>query len=113
MWNKKDFKIAVLYSVILFFISIFLLSACFRLFFSIVHTFIYLSGLITVLIITLLFISIIGLIVRYILKALLHHKRTYISKLDILNKIISIEIHTIQGLLVLLSMLYALNMFIN
>ena len=112
MWNRQDYKIAVLYSIILFFISIFLISICFRLVFSILHTFIYLSGLITTVIIILIFIAIIGFMIKHILRAVFHHKRTFVSRIDMLNLIISIEIHTIQGLLVLTALLFGVSLLI-
>lgn len=111
MWNNKDYKIAILYSVILFFVSIFLISTCIRLLYSILHTFIYLSGLITTVIFILIFLAIIGFLIRHILGAVFHHKRTFVSKLDILNLIISIEIHTIEGLLVVISILFGISLF--
>lgn len=112
MWNKKDYTIAVLYSIILFLVSIFLIVISFRLFFSILHTFIYLSGLISIVIMILIFIAIIGFFIRHVLGAIFHHKRTFVSNIDKLNLLISIEIHIIQGVLVVAALLFGINLFI-
>ncbi len=108
--NKKDFKIDILTSIILFLISIFLISICTRLLIAFIRTFIYLTGLTVILIGVMFCLGIIYFFIHSILKRLKCYKRNTITKYEILDITLKIQTKIVFILTAISILLYLLNL---
>lgn len=118
--NKNiDSKLSLLTSIVLGSFVLFLMFLCHKLILCIARVFVYLTGLVTMLLFTVFYIFI---IVFLILKFQKYYCKYYKSKkyhrcnftnIEKINSIIKIETGLIFALLFVLMALYLLNMFIN
>ena len=120
MMNKNnDSKLALLTSVVLGSLVLFLMFLCHKLILCIARVFVYLTGLATVLLVTVFYIFIIVYLIskfqKYYCKYYKNkkYKRSDLSNVKILNSIIKIEKSLIITLLFILIVFYVLNLFIS
>lgn len=119
MMNKNnDSKLALLTSVVLGSLVLFLIFLCHRLILCIARVFVYLTGLATVLLVTVFYIFIIIFLIsrfrKYYCKYYKNKKyrRNDFTNIQVINSIIKIEKSLIFTLLFILVVLYVLNLFI-
>lgn len=118
MMNKNnDSKLALLTSVVLGSLVLFLIFLCHRLILCIARVFVYLTGLATVLLVTVFYIFIIVYLISRFQKYYCKYykdkkyKRNYLANIKIINSIIEIEkslIFTLLSILIVLYILYIL-----
>lgn len=116
MMNKNnDSKLALLTSVVLGSIVLFLMFLCHKLILCIARVFVYLTGLATVLLATVFYIFIIVYLIsrfqKYYCKYKKYRRNDFIN-IQIINSIIKIEKSLIFTLLSILIVLYILNILI-
>ena len=119
MMNKNnDSKLALLTSVVLGSLVLFLMFLCHKLILCIARVFVYLTGLATVLLVTVFYIFIILFLISRFQKYYFRcdkykkYKRNNLANVEILNSIIKIEKSLIFMLLFILIALCLLNIFI-
>lgn len=120
MMNKNnDSKLALLTSVVLGSLVLFLIFLCHRLILCIARVFVYLTGLATVLLVTVFYIFIILFLISKFQKYYFRcdkykkYKRNDLDNIQIINFIIKIEKSLIITLLFILIVFYVLNLFIS
>ena len=119
MMNKNnDSKLALLTSVVLGSLVLFLIFLCHKLILCIARVFVYLTGLSTIILVTVFDIFIILFLIsmfqKYYCKYYKNkkYKRNYLANIKIINSIIEIEKSLIFALLYILIVLYILNILI-
>lgn len=119
MMNKNnDSKLALLTSVVLGSLVLFLIFLCHRLILCIARVFVYLTGLATVLLVTVFYIFIIVYLISRFQKYYCKYykdkkyKRNYLDNIQVVNFIIKIEKSLIFVLLSISIVLYILNILI-
>lgn len=119
MMNKNnDSKLALLTSVVLGSLVLFLIFLCHRLILCIARVFVYLTGLATVLLVSVFYIFIIVYLISRFQKYYFRcdkykkYKRNNFNNYQILNDIIRIEKSLIFTLFYILIVLYAVNIFL-
>ena len=119
MMNKNnDSKLALLTSVVLGSLVLFLIFLCHRLILCIARVFVYLTGLATVLLVSVFYIFIIVYLISMFQKYYFRcdkykkYKRNNFNNYQILNAIIRIEKSLIFTLFYILIVLYAVNIFL-
>lgn len=119
MMNKNnDSKLALLTSVVLGSLVLFLIFLCHRLILCIARVFVYLTGLATVLLVSVFYIFIIVYLISRFQKYYCKYskdkkyKRNYLDNIQAINFIIEIEKSLIFALLSILMVLYILNILI-
>lgn len=117
MMNKNnDSKLALLTSVVLGSLVLFLMFLCHKLILCITRVFVYLTGLATILLVSVFYIFIILFLIsrfqKYYCKYYKKYKRNDLDNIQIINSIIKIEKSLIFSLLSILISLYLLNIFI-
>ena len=117
MMNKNnDSKLALLTSVVLGSLVLFLIFLCHKLILCIARVFVYLTGLATVLLVTVFYIFIIIFLIsrfrKYYCKYYKNKKyrRNDFTNIQVINSIIKIEKSLIFTLLFILVVLYVLNL---
>jgi len=117
MMNKNnDSKLALLTSIVLGSLVLFLIFLCHRLILCIAHVFVYLTGLATVLLVSVFYIFIIVYLISRFQKYYCKYykdkkyKRNDLDNIQIINSIIKIEISLIVTLLFILIVFYVLNL---
>lgn len=120
MMNKNnDSKLALLTSVVLGSLVLFLIFLCHKLILCIARVFVYLTGLATVLLVTVFYIFIILFLISKFQKYYFRcdkykkYKRNDLDNIQIINFIIKIEKSLIITLLFILIVFYVLNLFIS
>ena len=120
MMNKNnDSKLALLASVVLGSLVLFLIFLCHRLILCIARVFVYLTGLATMLLVTVFYIFIILFLISRFQKYYFRYdkykkyKRNDLDNIQIINFIIKIEKSLIITLLFILIVFYVLNLFIS
>ena len=119
MNKNNDSKLALLTSVVLGSLVLFLIFLCHRLILCIARVFVYLTGLATVLLVSVFYIFIIVYLISRFQKFYCKYyknkkyKRNVLSNVKILNSIIKIEKSLIIILLFILIVFYVLNLFIS
>ena len=120
MMNKNnDSNLALLTSVVLGSLVLFLIFLCHKLILCIARVFVYLTGLATVLLVSVFYIFVIVFLIsrfqKYYCKYYKNkkYKRSDLSNVEILNSIIKIEKSLIITLLFILIVFYVLNLFIS
>ena len=120
MMNKNnDSKLALLTSVVLGSLVLFLIFLCHKLILCIARVFVYLTGLATVLLVTVFYIFIILFLISKFQKydfrcdKYKKYKRNDLDNIQIINFIIKIEKSLIITLLFILIVFYVLNLFIS
>ena len=120
MMNKNnDSKLALLTSVVLGSLVLFLIFLCHKLILCIARVFVYLTGLATVLLVTVFYIFIILFLISRFQKYYCKYykdkkyKRNDLANIQIINFIIKIEKSLIIILLFILIVFYVLNLFIS
>ena len=120
MMNKNnDSKLALLTSVVLGSLVLFLIFLCHRLILCIARVFVYLTGLATMLLVTVFYIFIILFLISKFQKYYFRcdkykkYKRNDLDNIQIINFIIKIEKSLIITLLFILIVFYVLNLFIS
>ena len=119
MNKNNDSKLALLTSVVLGSLVLFLIFLCHRLILCIARVFVYLTGLATVLLVTVFYIFIILFLISRFQKYYCKYykdnkyKRNDLDNIQIINSIIKIEISLIVTLLFILIVFYVLNLFIS
>lgn len=117
MNKNNDSKLALLTSVVLGSLVLFLMFLCHRLILCIARVFVYLTGLATVLLVTVFYIFIIVYLISRFQKYYFRcdkykkYKRNDLSNIQIINYIIKIEKSLILTLFSILIVLYILNLF--
>ena len=119
MMNKNnDSKLALLTSVVLGSLVLFLIFLCHRLILCIARVFVYLTGLATVSLVSVFYIFIIVYLISRFQKYYFRcdkykkYKRNNFNNYQILNAIIRIEKSLIFTLFYILIVLYAVNIFL-
>ncbi len=115
MYNKRrnnNLKLTILTTIILFLLILFLLFICNKLIISIIHTFVYLTGLTTLLLVSIFYIVIILFFIKYIYRHYKCYKRSSISIHELIKLITKFEINLILYLVIFSAMLHILNTFI-
>ena len=118
MNKNNDSKLALLTSVVLGSLVLFLMFLCHRLILCIARVFVYLTGLATVLLVTVFYIFIIVFLISRFQKYCCKYykdnkyKRNDFANVQIINSIIKIEKSLILMLLSILVVLYVLKIFI-
>lgn len=119
MMNKNnDSKLALLTSVVLGSLVLFLIFLCHRLILCIARVFVYLTGLATVLLVTVFYIFIVLFLISRFQKYYCKYykdkkyKRNDLANIQIINFIIKIEKSLTFALLSILMALYILNILI-
>ena len=116
MNKNNDSKLALLTSVVLGSLVLFLIFLCHRLILCIARVFVYLTGLATMLLVTVFYIFIILFLIsrfqKYYCKYYknIKYKRNDLDNIQIINSIIKIEISLIVTLLFILIVFYVLNL---
>ncbi|WP_289682429.1 hypothetical protein [Romboutsia ilealis] len=119
MNKNNDSKLTLLTSIVLGSLVVFLMFLCHKLILCIARVFVYLTGLATMLLVTVFYIFIIVFLIsrfkKYYCKYYNNekYKRNYFANIQIINSIIKIEKSLIFALLFILMMLYILNIFIK
>ena len=119
MNKNNDSKLALLTSVVLGSLVLFLIFLCHRLILCIARVFVYLTGLATVLLVTVFYIFIILFLISKFQKYYFRcdkykkYKRNDLDNIQIINFIIKIEKSLIITLLFILIVFYVLNLFIS
>ena len=120
MMNKNnDSNLALLTSVVLGSLVLFLIFLCHRLILCIARVFVYLTGLATVLLVSVFYIFIIVYLISRFQKFYCKYykdnkyKRNDLANIKIINSIIKIEKSLMITLLLILTVLYVLNLFIS
>lgn len=115
MSKNIESKLAILTSIILGAIVLFLMFLCHKIIISIAKAFAYLTGLITILLAMGFYIFIIIFIIYRFQKYLYKHNKYRLYKFynEKIYYIINIEKHLVFILLIILSVLYILNVLIN
>ena len=120
MMNKNnDSKLALLTSVVLGSLVLFLIFLCHKLILCIARVFVYLTGLATVLLVTVFYIFIIVFLISRFQKYYCKYykdnkyKRNDSTSIKIINSIIEVEKSLIFTLLSILIVLYVLNILIH
>ncbi len=118
MNKNNDSKLSLLTSVVLGSLVLFLMFLCHRLILCIARVFVYLTGLATVLLVTVFYIFIILFLIsrfqKYYCKYYKNkqYKRNDLDNIQMINFVIKIERSLIFSLLYILMVLYILNLFI-
>ena len=119
MMNKNnDSKLALLTSVVLGSLVLFLIFLCHKLILCIARVFVYLTGLATVLLVSVFYIFIIVYLISRFQKFYCKYykdkkyKRNYLANIQVISCIIKIEKSLIFVLLSILMVLYVFNLFI-
>ena len=119
MNKNNDSKLALLTSVVLGSLVLFLIFLCHRLILCIARVFVYLTGLATMLLVTVFYIFIILFLISRFQKYYFRYdkykkyKRNDLDNIQIINFIIKIEKSLIITLLFILIVFYVLNLFIS
>lgn len=119
MNKNNDSKLALLTSVVLGSLVLFLIFLCHRLILCIARVFVYLTGLATMLLVTVFYIFIILFLISRFQKYYCKYykdnkyKRNDLANIKIINSIIKIEKSLMITLLLILTVLYVLNLFIS
>ena len=120
MMNKNnDSKLALLTSVVLGSLVLFLIFLCHKLILCIARVFVYLTGLATILLVCVFYIFIIVFLISRFQKYYCKYykdkkyKRNDFANVQIINSIIKIEKSLIIILLFILIVFYVLNLFIS
>lgn len=118
MNKNNDSKLALLTSVVLGSLVLFLIFLCHKLILCIARVFVYLTGLATVLLVTVFYIFIIVFLIsrfqKYYCKYYTDkkYKRNDLANIQMINSIIKIETSLILTLFSILAVLYVLKIFI-
>ena len=118
MNKNNDSKLALLTSVVLGSLVLFLIFLCHRLILCIARVFVYLTGLATMLLVTVFYIFIILFLISRFQKYCCKYykdkkyKRNYLDNIQVINVIIKIEKSLIFALLSILIVLCILNILI-
>ena len=118
MNKNNDSKLALLTSVVLGSLVLFLIFLCHRLILCIARVFVYLTGLATVLLVTVFYIFIVLFLISRFQKYYCKYykdkkyKRNDLANIQIINFIIKIEKSLTFALLSILMALYILNILI-
>ena len=118
MNRNYDSKLALLTSIVLGSLVLFLMFLCHKLILCIARVFVYLTGLATMLLVTVFYIFIILFLISRFQKYYCKYykdkkyKRNYLANIKIINSIIEIEKSLIFTLFYILIVLYAVNIFI-
>ena len=118
MNKNNDSKLALLTSVVLGSLVLFLIFLCHRLILCIARVFVYLTGLATMLLVTVFYIFIILFLISRFQKYYCKYykdkkyKRNYLDNIQAINFIIEIEKSLIFALFYILIVLYILNILI-
>ena len=118
MNKNNDSKLALLTSVVLWSLVLFLIFLCHRLILCIARVFVYLTGLATVLLVSVFYIFIIVYLISRFQKYNCKYykdkkyKRNYLDNIQVINVIIKIEKSLIFALLSILIVLCILNILI-
>lgn len=116
MNKNSDSKLALLTSIVLGSLVLFLMFLCHKLILCITRVFVYLTGLATILLVSVFYIFIILFLIsrfqKYYCKYYKKYKRNDLDNIQIINSIIKIEKSLIFSLLSILISLYLLNIFI-
>ena len=117
MMNKNnDSKLALLTSIVLGSLVLFLMFLCHKLILCIARIFVYLTGIATMLLVTMFYIFIIIFLISRFQKYYCKYykdkkyKRNYLANIKIINYIIEIEKSLIFRLFSILIVLYTLNL---
>lgn len=119
MNKNNDSKLALLTSVVLGSLVLFLIFLCHKLILCIARVFVYLTGLATVLLVSVFYIFIIVYLISRFQKYYFRcdkykkYKRNDLDNIQIINFIIKIEKSLIITLLFILIVFYVLNLFIS
>lgn len=119
MNRNIDSKLALLTSIVLGSFVLFLMFLCYRLILCIARVFVYLTGLFTMLFITVFYICMIVFLISRFQKYYCKYykskkyKRCSFTNIEKINSIIKIETSLIFDLLFVLIMLFILNLFIS
>ena len=115
MNKNSDSKLALLTSIVLGALVLFLMFLCHRLILCISHVFVYLTGLATMLLVTIFYIFIILFLISRFQKYYCKYKkykRNDLSNIKMIKYIIKIEKSLIFTLLSIIIFLYLINIFI-
>lgn len=97
--NRRDnIMLSILSMIGLWVVIIFLSSAIVRLFYAIIRTFIYLVGLVSVLLMVCIIVAIFSYIIYIVIKKFTNCQRSIVDKLKLLHFIIHIQLKAILGL---------------
>ena len=99
MMRRNNLTFCILSIIGLWVVIILLSSAVVRLFYAIVRTFIYLVGLISVLMIVGLVVAIFSYIIYKVIRCFTNCQRSTIDKLELVHSILSLQFKAILGLI--------------
>ena len=117
MNKNNDSNLALLTSIVLGSLVVFLMFLCHKLILCIARVFVYLTGLATMLLVTVFYIFIIVFLISRFQKYYCKYykdkkyKRNYLDNIQVVNFIIEIEKSLILTLFSILIVLYIINIF--